>query len=176
LHPKFSECDSIPDYTLRLRTINKPKSPEDWTGSKKVLKCLLLFQFGTKVILYGSSVRHFDRSYSGRIDRACLLFSFVLLGVFAIANQLTLSRTYPRLRSRTLFMTANILTVALGAFDLFVRRQALAPVAIDVIVSSLGLCYGAFRIQKEWQRVGRNGILPYPNSVPVLASGILAFL
>jgi len=175
LHPKFSECDSIPDYTLGLRTINKPKSPEDWTGSKKVLKCFLLFQFGTKVISYGSNVRHFDGRYSGRIDRACLLCSVVLLGVFALASELSLLPAYPGLRSRTLFVTANILTVALGAFDLFVQRQPLALVAIDVIVSALGLCYRAFRIQKEWQRVGRNGIVPHPNSVPVFASGILAF-
>ena len=73
-------------------------------------------------------------------------------------------------------MASNILTVAVGLFELSIQNRYSYEVTIDVIISAVAVCYGAIYVQKWWRIVGTKGIVPCSNAVPVFGSGILSLL
>ena len=174
LLPKYIEYDSIPDD--EAAQLIEPKNQDQGMVWKKLMKYFLAFRLFNKAASLWSNAFGFAGNYSQRVEGLYLLSFIFLLCGFTIANYSYGSRWHSNLRSGTLFIFSNLLTVALSLFDLFVQNKPSLQVAIKVTISVLELCYGVIYFQKEWRSVGRKGIIPCSNAVPVLRRGILSVL
>jgi hypothetical protein len=176
LPPKYLDYNSLPDYASWHATTIELKHYEIGMAWRKALRCFWMLHLCNKAILVWSNWLDLAGKYSSRAGHAILLSGVVVSYGFRGLNHAYGSRGYYGFCRGILFMASSMVTVVLGSFDLFVQDAFSAQLVIDVLISVLGLCYGAVYIRKEWQSFGSNGFSPCSNSVPVRRSGILAFV